>query len=84
MKFYYSPLSIAAILLFAWGIQLIVAMLRGAWATYFAFIFPALGIILFIADFYIKKSNLKFRSKLIIQILIVLFLLVVGYLIFKL
>lgn len=61
MKFYYSPLSIVAILLFAWGLRLLFAMLKGAWATYLAFIFPILGIMLFVIDYYLRKSRLKIR-----------------------
>ena len=82
MKLYQSPLSIGGILLFIAGSYLVIAMLRGAWPTYFAFIFLGLGIVMLIVDYFIRKSGLGFSTKLIIQSLCVVVPLIVGYLFF--
>ena len=83
MKFYYSPLSIGAFLLICWGIWILIAILRGAYPTYFVFIFPSVGIGLLILDNYIRKSKLDIRNKLLIQLASLVLILFVGYLLFK-
>lgn len=82
MKFYQSPLSIGGILLFIAGAYLLIAMLRGAWPTYFAFVFLGVGIVMLIIDYFIRKSELSFSTKLIIQSLSIVVPLLVGYLFF--
>ncbi len=82
MKLYQSPLSIGGILLFIAGSYLTISMLRGAWPTYFAFIFLGMGIVMLIADYFIRKSAMKFNTKLIVQSLCVAIPLLIGYLFF--
>ena len=82
MRLYQSPLSIGGIFLFIAGAYLTIAMFRGAWPTYFAFIFLGMGIIMLIIDYFIRKSGLKFSTKIIIQTLFAIVFLLVGYLFF--
>jgi hypothetical protein len=82
MKFYQSPLSLSAILLFSTGLYLIVAMLRGAWPTYYAFIFLGVGIVMFLVDYNIRKSSIQFQTKLIIQTICTVGPLLILYLYF--
>jgi hypothetical protein len=82
MKLYQSPLSIGGILLLVAGLYLVIAMLRGAWPTYFSFIFLGIGIVMLTIDYFIRKSELEFSTKLIIQSFCTILPLLVGYLYF--
>ena len=83
MKLYYSPLSIGAILLSVWGMWMFVATLRGAYPTYLAFLLPVLGIFLLVIDYFIRKSKRSAKSKLLIQTISVVLILIVGYLLLR-
>jgi|11_taG_2_1085331.scaffolds.fasta_scaffold13398_2 hypothetical protein len=82
MKIYQSPLSLGGILLLIAGLYLIIVMLKGAWPTYFSFIFLGLGIAMLVIDYFIRKSGLEFSTKLIIQSLCTIAPLLIGYLFF--
>jgi|GEM_PF-1369721 len=83
MKFYYSPLSIGAILFLAWGVWVLIKMLRGAYPTYLAFILPILGILLLVIDYFVRKSASSLKAKLFIQTVSVVLIVIVGYLLLK-
>ena len=83
MKFYYSPLSIGAILFLAWGLWMLMEMLQGAYPTYLAFVFPILGILLFLIDYFVRKSNFSLKAKLFIQTISIVLIVIVGYLLLK-
>ena len=70
MRYYHSLLSIGAILLIILGIWILIAMIKGAYPTSLVFIFPLLGFILLFLDKYIRKSKLKIKNKIFIQITI--------------
>ncbi len=84
MKFYYSPLSVAATLLLFWSLYILFKMSRGAYPTYFVLILPILGVLLLLIDYYlIRKSVLNIRAKLFIQIWAVLLIIILGFCITK-
>lgn len=83
MKFYYSPLSIGAVLLIVWGLWILTEMIIGAYPTYLAFIFPVLGIGLLVLDYYIRKSKLAIKQKVLIQLISIASILALGYLYLK-
>jgi predicted membrane channel-forming protein YqfA (hemolysin III family) len=82
MKMYQSPLSMGSILLFIGGAYLTIRMLNGAWPTYFAFVFLGMGVVMFVIDYFIRKSAMKFGTKIFIQSLCIVVPLLVGYLFF--
>jgi len=83
MKFYYSPLSIGAILLIVWGLWILIEMILGAYPTYLAFIFPIIGMGLLILDSYIRKSKLDIKQKVLIQAISIVLMLAIGYFFLK-
>ncbi len=83
MKFYQSPLSIVAILFLVWGLWMLMAMFKGAYPTYLAFIYPIFGILLFVMDYFIRKSDFELKIKLLIQIISIMVIVAIGYLLFK-
>lgn len=83
MKIYQSPLSMGGILSFAAGAYLTIAMLMGAWPTYFAFVFLGVGVVMLVLDYFIRKSGMKFITKLLIQTLCAAVPLLLAYLFFS-
>jgi len=77
-----SPLSIIGAFFLLLGLYLVVSMIAGAWPTYFAFIFLIMGVVMMVADHFIRKSELKPAYKLILQLVCVIPSLVMGYLFF--
>ena len=80
MKLYYSPLSIAAILLSTLGVSMLISMLMGAYPTYLSFILIVVGSLLLWIDSFIRKSKRSAKSKLLIQLLGIVLILIIGYL----
>jgi hypothetical protein len=83
MKFYYSPLSIGGVLLIVWGIWILTEMIIGAYPTYLAFILPIIGIGLLVLDFYIRKSKIDRKQKVLIQVISFVLILNIGYFFLK-
>lgn len=80
MKFYYSPLSIGAMLFLVWGVWILIEMLKGAYPTYLVFILPILGILLLVIDYFLRKSDFSLKAKLFIQTASIVLIVIVGYL----
>jgi hypothetical protein len=83
MKIHHSPLSIVGALSLVGGTYLTIVMIMGAWPTYFAFVFLAVGVIILVLDYFIRKSGMNFRTKLFIQSLCSAATLLMVYLFFS-
>jgi len=79
MKFYYSPLSIGALLMSILGLWMIFLILKGAYPTYLSFVLLGTGVLSFIIDYFIRNLNLGLKYKIIFQSTIILFIVFTGY-----
>ncbi len=71
-KFYQSPLSLLSLLLVLYGLWMLIEIVMGAWATYLVHVYIALGIFLWLIDLFIRKSQYSKRTKIALEVAIVL------------
>jgi hypothetical protein len=83
MKFYQSPLSLFGILFLGAGIYFIFMMFKGTYPSMFFFFLLIMGFIMLLLDHFIRKSKLGFKTKLVIQSLVVLIPMLIAVLFFS-